>query len=526
MQLNLMSAMNRLFKKYRSSQKSDDSRKRLVPLPLLPRYEIDEVPESITDTSRRPSTHLPGLCQITVWDETQAEEVFAPPKPGKRLSLQQQDDGSIEVVRLEVPLPPKLRSSSFDASTLHEGEMSDMDVGLRHTLRVPSNDNWSGSEYSASESVGNFHLRVDVPKCFRRRSLEVPKPCIHCVHLETLASRDSSMCSTPASANTLGSGRGGGKDRIMFVYDSDSDHEEKDEDLADMSRSSHQHQQAWMDTSIAEELSSKLLKLELQGKPPHCSKIGNFGDRSVERSENNAAWNVLPESVKNRSCLSKTLDKIQQGDHQGAFRGQNDPQSTANKELPNPVDLYSKSTQPTLSIYFNTPNSNGDCRRNSVAMNLPVVASVTSSDTGKQTKTIPQYQHVENDQNLSPKFNAQNDQHSCSTKHPSFSFLKRYNPEFQESSESNHSPGSSTDMDYKEIVTLQVPLIKPRSSSMDATYLSVHSDMDDSRRGSCENLLGVDCSKQQRSTSVDVNLPTEENGAYRAITHYNPDNGK
>ena len=78
---------------------------------------------------------------------------------------------------------------------------------------------------------------------------------------------------------------------------------------------------------------------------------------------------------------------------------------------------------------------------------------------------------------------------------------------------------------------LQVPLVKPRSSSLDGAASTLMlsgggcgpgggdgEHPGDERRSSCENLLSVE--KQQRSTSVDVSLPTSENRAYRAITRY------
>jgi len=104
------------------------------------------------------------------------------------------------------------------------------------------------------------------------------------------------------------------------------------------------------------------------------------------------------------------------------------------------------------------------------------------------------------------------------------------------------SVGSTDGPDWKEIVTLQVPLIKPRSSSLDVSYYSTtlrvsggfngpgsngsggiggNADDADDRRCSCENLLLVDSVAKQRSTSVDVSLPTDASGGtYRAITHY------
>ena len=62
------------------------------------------------------------------------------------------------------------------------------------------------------------------------------------------------------------------------------------------------------------------------------------------------------------------------------------------------------------------------------------------------------------------------------------------------------------------VITLQVPILKPRSSSLDAGYLQPGSE---DRRASLDFLQ---IPKQPRSTSVDVNLPTEESGHYQAYT--------
>lgn len=101
---------------------------------------------------------------------------------------------------------------------------------------------------------------------------------------------------------------------------------------------------------------------------------------------------------------------------------------------------------------------------------------------------------------------------------------------------SNFSLSSSCDpletriSDWKEAVTLQVPLFKPRSSSLDVQYnIELHAGnggSSDDRRSSCEQLLSDDGDpyKQQRSTSVDVSLPTEGSTDYKAILVHHESN--
>lgn len=69
--------------------------------------------------------------------------------------------------------------------------------------------------------------------------------------------------------------------------------------------------------------------------------------------------------------------------------------------------------------------------------------------------------------------------------------------------------------EWQEAETLQVPLIKPRSSSLDANY----QPPDATATNHTYHLLQVDADalKQHRSTSVDVSLPTDESFNYKAI---------
>ena len=69
--------------------------------------------------------------------------------------------------------------------------------------------------------------------------------------------------------------------------------------------------------------------------------------------------------------------------------------------------------------------------------------------------------------------------------------------------------------DSPVVITLQVPVVKHRSSSMDATVFR-NSALDD-RRSSLDETFS-DIPVQPRSSSVDVHLPTEENKAYKAVT--------
>ncbi|ESO87281.1 hypothetical protein LOTGIDRAFT_154780 [Lottia gigantea] len=74
-------------------------------------------------------------------------------------------------------------------------------------------------------------------------------------------------------------------------------------------------------------------------------------------------------------------------------------------------------------------------------------------------------------------------------------------------------------LDYKNVVTLHVPVVKQRSSSMDAAYMAVPKlSPKPLRKGSFDDRRS-DEHKQIRSSSVDVAFPTEEDASFKAITH-------
>jgi len=560
--------MNRLFKKSRGipPPKSSDIQPLLTP------------PHPLTVNSQLVSEDLvveQNLCKITVWGDNDTRKYVYVTDHSPVLLFPPPEDDVIDVVRLEVPVLPKVRSLSFDASALHEGEISDVDGGTCLTLHVPSIDNWSGSECSASERDGNNLLKVDIPKCFRRRSLEVQKPCIHCVHLETLqgSSQDSSVCSTPASVlcNDKTIGRKGEADGCSsFIYEMDTD-DESDEDLhldlpTDDSMYENlaliqSHLKSGNITNI-DELSSDLFKFKFNNIP-ECSMDVTSSNASGEgTSSNSSRENSLGSSRLGGECLpnGERLPGVGLRHSTGVRR----LVKQCGVVSSNPSPLCSFSTDldpelnevdegvniPTLSISIDSPsNSTWDVWRLSdmeTLNQLPLAAAVSVSTSLGTTTGINRLQPSlqvgdESDvmQTICP-LKRRTAYHKANirdifdrrqkTRLPPVSLLKSENQSLVHSSDSNASLVSSVDTtedctDYRE-TSLQIPLIKLRSSSMDATYLSVRIEDSEDRRGSCENLLRVDTSKQQRSTSVDVNLPTDENTTYRAITHCNTEHNR
>jgi len=336
------------------------------------------------------------------------------------------------VLRLEVPSVPKLRSSSIDASCLHQGEMNDIEGSATSGgAGGRGNSSLTGSDASlvdreqgaTTSTLTSSLLRVDLPKCFRRRSFDVPRLCIHCVHLEAMAATmgghdDSSGLSSPLSP--VAGDVAGQDSRCSTPSDADLDSMSDDEDLPGYSTTDYIPS---LSVAAAFDMS------RMESEPSHT-----------------LVWH------------HQQQQQMSQADDQHKF-------------------------------YLTSPDS----------QKFPVVTTAASADTFGETDERASSGGGSNRSSVGSG-------DGCTTAGPSG--------------------------DWKETVTLQVPLIKPRSSSLDVTYYAsslrppVDANADDDRRCSCENLMLPDAAKH-RSTSVDVNLPTDASGgSYRAITCYAADSNK
>ena len=108
---------------------------------------------------------------------------------------------------LDVPIsPPRYRSSSFDTTRMQSHcDEEDEGTSLDHRLQVPIHSSRSKSfdaaycagSSSTSEDISDKDTPsrvssfLNIPKYYKRRSLEIPRLCIHCVHLETLSQETS-----------------------------------------------------------------------------------------------------------------------------------------------------------------------------------------------------------------------------------------------------------------------------------------------------------------------------------------------
>ena len=93
---------------------------------------------------------------------------------------------------LQVPTETRVRSSSFDSSSLHNKETQEfLEVPSASGRRSNSFDVTANLGASSDEGVSDQETNSSRKLLkWRRASYEIPKLCIHCVHLETLANQE------------------------------------------------------------------------------------------------------------------------------------------------------------------------------------------------------------------------------------------------------------------------------------------------------------------------------------------------
>ncbi len=156
------------------------------------------------------------------------------PKPKGKMVKQK---NIVAAPSLEVPdNSSRIRSSSFDTSTLGRGGEEEEED---NTLQVPSNSRRSRS-FDATYSGGSTSDEgaspdrdatgtssfLGIPKYYRRRSAEIPKLCIHCVHLEALSEMGSSQETSPTSL--------GGSDFDLDKCEEKKDYWSSDSEIEDL----------------------------------------------------------------------------------------------------------------------------------------------------------------------------------------------------------------------------------------------------------------------------------------------------
>lgn len=380
------------------------------------------------------------------------------------------------VLRLQVPTVPKIRSSSFDSGGLllvrsdegcgtGGGEFIALDAAVNAvptdgcvSSTIDRTDPTIQTSLPSSSSSSSLLKVVDLPKCFRRRSLDIPRLCIHCVHLESIAASSS-------VATGRGSSASGDSSPFQAESLSDDSSSDSDQDIDD----------------ARFQLVSKTSPREI-----NRSESDNEDNNDETPSSQLRATSFSP----TRHPPVRTIQPLADDNTNGSDE---DTQTMTMNQSPNPSSTFSNDK---FAPYDHNPEEEPSSGLSSTRLPHPPL------------RVIHQGPSVDVDDLVMER---------CSSGGSNLSSI-----------------GSMDGSDWKEIVTLQVPLIKPRSSSLDASYYSSNgsgvagtgrssgdgspSDGTDDRRCSCENLL-VDSSSKQRSTSVDVSLPTDASGGtYKAIT--------
>ena len=174
-------------------------------------------PNTPSTPSRTPHHH-----QQQQQEKQQVEQV--PPKspkaPRSPKNVPKSPKGKTKIVKqknviaapsLEVPdANPRIRSSSFDTSSFEHERVGDDDED--NMLQVPSTNRRSRSfdatynggstsdeGASSDRETSGYSSFLSIPKYYRRRSMEIPKICIHCVHMEALSEMGSSQETSPTS---------------------------------------------------------------------------------------------------------------------------------------------------------------------------------------------------------------------------------------------------------------------------------------------------------------------------------------
>ena len=316
---------------------------------------------------------------------------------------EQERSMSFEASTLVVPVHPRGRSSSFDASSLRR---SNQDNKLQ-VPTYPSVDGSTSEEECNATSKEKFSLKVPgLQKYYRRRSLDIPKICIHCVHLESLSSREQSPISPQMNK----------KFAYKDFFSSDSDNNHSDLSSGDESGTT--------------------------------SETGEDDDENEEGYMSPANTDNDNHCKKNTFAQYKTVKQFAMS------------AESSRLGITRQFSTWGQEEEGTLTPQGALCHGVGKKSNNTI-----------DSPFGKLFESSPNYKSQD-------KLDKADEEDSVKT-----------------------------------VVTLEVPLVKPRSSSVDVTYLSPKYSADNQ-----SGLLKPLNSHSPKSSSIDVSLPTDESNCYKAIT--------
>lgn len=370
--------MNKIFKKSRSVSPSFE-----IPKICLPRQSecVDDGYDlHMNDTLKVPNESSRG--RSSSFDSS---------------SLQRQDTISQEC--LEVPTKQGRRCHSFDSAC---------------TLQMKQ----SGSDESINDS-GSSNWSLRVPKYpSRRSSLDIPKLCIHCIHMEAKAKEDKE------------------REEALQIYPGGNHWPDDVDNVSFTSSTSY--------TSTT---------------PDSMSDPSGFyylSDSEDEGNESDCEDNLDSPNYRNTINRCEVFERFD-NDYQGGVNSENSTSPSPEK-------------QSILDI-----------------LNGHTLKHIDSKDDDDYDDGVDENEH-----------------------------------DFVDEEEDDDDEDDDDEEDYINAVTLAVPILKQRSSSMDACFLKTQDCIKSSpkqvqRQKSFDNGDMLDVPIQVRSSSVDVNLPTEQETRYKAI---------
>ncbi|KAI0232725.1 hypothetical protein LSAT2_016981 [Lamellibrachia satsuma] len=178
--------------------------------------------------SPSPSIEVPRLCLPRQKATTEA------PSDDDDTPVSMLTSTSTMTARLKVPSVGRVRSSSFDSSSLKEEKGTTLQLPMSSQRSKSLDSSYAGgstSEETASDRDSTSSLRIPMMSRYhRRRSTDIPRLCIHCVHIESLSSQEPSPASSDGEFSLFSCGDSTASADLSSSFDSGDEEDEIDRD--------------------------------------------------------------------------------------------------------------------------------------------------------------------------------------------------------------------------------------------------------------------------------------------------------
>ena len=178
--------------------------------------------------SPSPSIEVPRLCLPRQKATTEA------PSDDDDTPVSMLTSTSTMTARLKVPSVGRVRSSSFDSSSLKEEKRTTLQLPMSSQRSKSLDSSYAGgstSEETASDRDSTSSLRIPMMSRYhRRRSTDIPRLCIHCVHIESLSSQEPSPASSDGEFSLFSCGDSTASADLSSSFDSGDEEDEIDHD--------------------------------------------------------------------------------------------------------------------------------------------------------------------------------------------------------------------------------------------------------------------------------------------------------